>query len=478
MALSSYSQYFLSLLPLLLTFVSFAKGNLSSGSGYDELSSEILAQQQTDEVVRLPGQIPVKFKQYAGYITVNETHGRALFYWFFEATDNPHEKPVLLWLNGGPGCSSIGGETLELGPFFPQKAGTKPLLRLNPYSWNKVANLLFVESPFGVGFSYTNTSTDFAELGDTRTAKDSYTFLVNWFRRFPQFKSHEFYIAGESYAGHYVPQLSEAILDNNKNASKDTFINLKGFMIGNAALDAEADNEGAVDYAWSHAVISDRLYHDIKSKCNFKIQSDGCDAAFSELYAEYDGIDIYSIYTPICVNGSIAQHYISGIDGWHRKILSYDPCSSTYIETYLNRADVQEALHANVTGIPYPWTRCSKEIKSWNDAAESVLPTIKKLIASGDLRIWIYSGDSDGILPVTSTRYALRKLGLKVIEDWIPWYSDNQQVAGRTTIYEKGLIFVTVRGAGHKVPMLAPKRSLHMVEHFLANKKLQSDSPF
>ncbi|XP_041014953.1 serine carboxypeptidase-like 34 isoform X2 [Juglans microcarpa x Juglans regia] len=407
MALSSYSQYFLSFLPLLLTFMSFAaKGNLSSsGSEYDHevLSLEILAQQQADEVVRLPGQIPVKFKQYAGYITVNETHGRALFYWFFEAIDNPHEKPLLLWLNGGPGCSSIGGETLELGPFFPQQAaGTKPLLNLNPYSWNKVANLLFVESPFGVGFSYTNTSTDFAELGDTRTAKDSYTFLVNWFRRFPQFKSHEFYIAGESYAGHYVPQLSEAILDNNKNASKNTFINLKGFMIGNAALDSEADNEGIADYAWNHAMISDRLYHDIKSKCNFKIQSDGCDSAFSELYAAYDGIDIYSIYTPICVNGNTtkssyepfstrtALHYISGIDGWHRKLLSYDPCSSTYIETYLNRADVQEALHANVTGIPYPWTRCSKEIsQSWNDSAESVLPTIKKLIARG-LRIWIY----------------------------------------------------------------------------------------
>lgn len=70
-------------------------------SARSEPSSESLAQQEADRVKKLPGQPPVDFKQYAGYVTVNETRGRALFYWFFEATDKPHEKPVLLWLNGG-----------------------------------------------------------------------------------------------------------------------------------------------------------------------------------------------------------------------------------------------------------------------------------------------------------------------------------------------------------------------------------------
>jgi serine carboxypeptidase-like clade 2 len=58
-------------------------------------------QREADRVDRLPGQPPVNFKQYAGYVTVNESHGRALFYWFFEATHTPHRKPLLLWLNGG-----------------------------------------------------------------------------------------------------------------------------------------------------------------------------------------------------------------------------------------------------------------------------------------------------------------------------------------------------------------------------------------
>lgn len=64
-----------------------------------------------------------------------------------------------------------------------------------------VANLLFVEAPVGVGFSYTNKSKDLNKLGDKVTAADSYDFLIGWFKRFPQFKSHDFYIAGESYAG-------------------------------------------------------------------------------------------------------------------------------------------------------------------------------------------------------------------------------------------------------------------------------------
>ena len=65
------------------------------------LSHEILARQKADRVKKLPGQPEVGFRQYAGYVTVNESHGRALFYWFFEATQNPHQKPLLLWLNGG-----------------------------------------------------------------------------------------------------------------------------------------------------------------------------------------------------------------------------------------------------------------------------------------------------------------------------------------------------------------------------------------
>lgn len=453
------------------------------------LSREVAAQQTADLVIGLPGQPRVSFKHYAGYVTVNESHGRALFYWFFEAADEPHTKPLLLWLNGGPGCSSIGyGEAEELGPFFPLNT-TKPTLKLNKFSWNTAANLLFLESPVGVGFSYTNTSKDIDQLGDKITAEDSYKFLVNWFKRFPQFKTHEFFISGESYAGHYVPQLAELVYDANKKAFKEDRINFKGFMIGNALLDDEMDQRGMIDYAWDHAVLSDGLYKQIKTNCNFSEESEtsNCKNALSKYFDIYKIIDMYSLYTPDCTVNQTASSALgannrqlrvikgaaprafSEFEGWHRRPAGYDPCASLYTEAYFNRADVQKALHANVTNIPYAWTHCSNNITFWKDAPSSILPVIKKLIAGG-LRIWVYSGDNDGRIPVTATRYTLRKLGLRTIQEWTPWYT-HDQVGGWTIEYE-GLMFVTIRGAGHQVPTFKPKESLQLVTHFLANKKL------
>lgn len=93
-----------------------------------------------------------------------------------------------------------------------------------------VANVLFLESPAGVGFSYSNTTSDYDRAGDKFTAKDAYVFLINWLERFPQYKTRDFYITGESYAGHYVPQLAYTILLNNKSFGK-TIINLKGIAV-------------------------------------------------------------------------------------------------------------------------------------------------------------------------------------------------------------------------------------------------------
>ncbi|XP_039119347.1 serine carboxypeptidase-like 34 [Dioscorea cayenensis subsp. rotundata] len=448
------------------------------------LPDDVLAQQKADLVGRLPGQPPVNFRQYAGYITVNESHGRALFYWFFEATHKVEEKPLLLWLNGGPGCSSVGfGEAEELGPFLMQKG--VPELKFNKHSWNKEANLLFLEAPVGVGFSYTNTSSDLLHLGDSFTASDSYAFLVNWFKRFPQFKSHDFYIAGESYAGHYVPQLSEKIFDANKE-SAENYINFKGFMIGNALMDDETDQRGMIDYAWDHAVISDKVYFGVKKSCNFSVpDSKICNAALDKYFDVYNLIDMYSLYAPTCVNSSISysrqMNMIEGVApklfskyrGWHQKPAGYDPCVSDYTEVYFNRQDVQEALHANTTKIRYNWTHCSDVITKWKEAPSSVLPVIRKLV-DGGVRVWVFSGDTDGRIPVTATRYTLRKLGLKILHDWKAWYN-NEQVGGWRIVYD-GLTFVTIRGAGHQVPTFAPKQARQLVIHFLAGQQLPSSA--
>ncbi|XP_010531651.1 PREDICTED: serine carboxypeptidase-like 29, partial [Tarenaya hassleriana] len=195
-------------LPALIFFTLLANAHL----GNCALSSR----QEQDRVSKLPGQgFNVSFAHYSGYVTVHEKSGRALFYWFFEAVEDPDSKPLLLWLNGGPGCSSIGyGLAEEIGPFHIKPDGKT--LYLNPYSWNQVANVLFLDMPVGVGFSYSNTSSDLLTNGDKRTAQDSLKFLLKWLDRFPKYKERDFYIAGESYGGHYIPQLSQAVVRHNQ----------------------------------------------------------------------------------------------------------------------------------------------------------------------------------------------------------------------------------------------------------------------
>ncbi|XP_058097312.1 serine carboxypeptidase-like 42 isoform X3 [Magnolia sinica] len=169
-----------------------------------------------DLVLRLPGQPKVDFRQFAGYVDVNKKSGRSLFYYFAEADGDAENKPLTLWLNGGPGCSSIGGGAFtELGPFFPRGDGRS--LRRNPRSWNKVSNLLFVESPAGVGWSYSNTSSDYT-CGDSSTANDMLEFLMGWYEKFHEFKSRDLFLTGESYAGHYIPQLAIVLLNHNKHS--------------------------------------------------------------------------------------------------------------------------------------------------------------------------------------------------------------------------------------------------------------------
>lgn len=437
-------------------------------------------EQIKDRIEGLPGQPSnVDFAQYSGYVTVDKEAGRALFYWLIEATDDAQSKPLLLWLNGGPGCSSVAyGEAEELGPFHINSDGKT--IFLNPYSWNKLANILFLDSPAGVGFSYTNTSSDIKKSGDGRTAEDSFVFLTNWLEKFPQYKNRDFYIAGESYGGHYVPQLAHVIYRRNK-VLENPVINLKGYMVGNALTDNFHDNLGIYEYMWSHGMISDNTYRKLNLFCDFSSlvhPSHLCEKALESADAEMGQIDPYSIYTPPCSNSTATsgkQHVKR--NSWRHLFGGYDPCTEKYSEIYFNLPEVQKALHANVTGIPYRWTTCSDVVsENWNDSPRSVLPIYRELIKA-KLRIWMFSGDTDAVIPVTSTRYSVNALKLRTVTQWHPWYDDGQ-VGGWTQEYE-GLTFVTIRGAGHEVPLHKPKKAFMLFKSFLEGKPMPAmpDSP-
>uniref|UniRef100_A0A1J3ERJ5 Carboxypeptidase n=1 Tax=Noccaea caerulescens TaxID=107243 RepID=A0A1J3ERJ5_NOCCA len=435
-------------------------------------ASTYVEEQKRDRISELPGQPSnVDFRQYSGYITVNEERGRALFYWLVESPSNrdPKSRPLVLWLNGGPGCSSVAyGAAEEIGPFRVGSDGKTLYPKL--YAWNKLANLLFLESPAGVGFSYTNTTSDLYTTGDQRTAEDAYRFLVNWFERFPQYKHRDFYIVGESYAGHFVPQLSKLVHERNKGF-KNPALNLKGFMVGNAVTDDYHDYMGTFEYWWNHGLISDSTYHQLKTAC-YSVSSQHpslqCMEALRSAVLEQGNIDPYSIFTKPCNNTVQLKSFLKGRYPWMSR--AYDPCTERYSNVYFNRMEVQKALHANVTRLTYPWKSCSDIVGSyWTDSPVSMLPIYRELIAAG-LKIWVFSGDTDAVVPVTATRYSIDALKLATITNWYPWY-DHGKVGGWSQVY-KGLTLVTVVGAGHEVPLHRPRQAFILFRSFLENKPM------
>lgn len=215
---------------------------------------------QDDLVTDLPGlSFDVSFKHYSGYL--NATHGRRLHYWFVESERSPKDDPLVLWLNGGPGCSSLAGFLTEQGPFRVSKNDSKTLI-LNEYRWNQVASVIFLEAPAGVGFSYREGSTDFT-TDDDQTALDNLEAMKHFFIKFPQFKDNSFFVTGESYAGIYVPTLSVNILKQAPD------INLQGFAIGNGYLDQQKLGDSLILFGYFHGLFGRSTWsHLIKSCCN------------------------------------------------------------------------------------------------------------------------------------------------------------------------------------------------------------------
>ncbi|XP_066361127.1 serine carboxypeptidase II-1-like [Miscanthus floridulus] len=281
---------------------------------------------------------------------------------------------------------------------------------------------------------------------------------------FPQYKYRDFYIAGESYAGHYVPQLSQIVYRKNKGVEKP-IINFKGFMVGNAMTDDYHDQVATFESWWNQGLISDATYRLLHGSSEHA--SLPCNAAYDRATADQGDNDPYSIYTRTCNQTSSSSssstpgriRRLKGRWQWMRGGSSYDPCTERHSTVYYNRPEVQRALHANVTGINYTWAICSDTINNnWGDSPKSMLHIYKELI---------FSGDTDSVVPLTATRYSIDALDLPTVASWYPWYDDIKEVGGWSQVY-KGLTLVTVRGA----PLHRPRQALILFQHFLHGKPM------
>ena len=209
----------------------------------------------------------ISFKQYAGYMPLGDSEETALYFWFVESQNDPTSDPVALWLNGGPGASSIDlGFWQEHGPYRLSPNGSQ--VNLNPYSWNRIASMIYLESPSGVGFSYSNKSTGYNST-DSKSAHMNYLFLINFFKVFTDFTKQDFYITGESYGGHYVPELAMQLLDNNETSK----INMKGFLIGNPAINSDwyynVNEYAFLSLLYSHALLPQTAYLNAYNACSW-----------------------------------------------------------------------------------------------------------------------------------------------------------------------------------------------------------------
>jgi serine carboxypeptidase-like clade 2 len=404
------------------------------------------------------------FKQYSGYITVNETHGRYLFFYFVESQNNPASDPVVLWLQGGPGCSGLYAVTQEHGPITSNsdlKGGMRPF----GWSWNRVANMLYIESPAGVGFSYSKTPSDY-NTGDNRTAEDNYVFLQRWYQVFTQFRTNDLWIVGESYGGVYVPTLTLRVLDGPDSHLRSV---LKGLMLGNPVVDCSEfgiivnpDPLQVELYFW-HGMVSFADYtafHDAGCDRQKPPNQQRCDDIFTDISNAIGNIDGDDLYTNPCTgNGTL--DLLATVPG----CVTSDEISTRWF----NRADVQAALHAR----PTVWADCTNAV-NYTTENPSMLSYMRYFFAKRpDLKILFYSGDVDiATVPHAFTQFCLSRLRRPIIQKWRPYYLPGIGAPGGYVEVFDRYTYATIKGAGHEAPAYQPALAYHMFSNFLKTGRI------
>lgn len=406
-----------------------------------------------------------EFKMYSGYLTLNETSGKALFYVFVESKSDPVNDPLVMWMNGGPCCSSLEGLFSENGPYV-LKDWTHEFV-VNEYSWNKKANLLYFEFPVGVGYSKVGVPDDMT-TNDEITATDNIAALLIFFQIFSEYKRNEFYISGESYAGVYVPTLAHKIQTYNKNSSDP--INLKGFMIGNPYMDYRYDCDNSYpEFAYNFGLISPELYKVWEeSGCDaIKNTTGHCGNLTEKITDNLFGMNIYDIYRQCKPPTLLTQR---------RMLESYKSkeCEDYLVGfyDYMNRDDVKEAYHIKSDK---KWEDCSDEVNYDQDYTEGSIYLFNDgddgLLGKG-YKIMIYSGDTDSVCSTIGTRSTIKNLNLTVDDAWKSWRLNGDTQLSGFRIRYSGLDFVTIKGVGHMSIEWKRAQGEHIFRNFIEGNDL------
>ncbi|KAL8533775.1 hypothetical protein ACS0TY_009973 [Phlomoides rotata] len=438
------------------------------------------------------GKLP--FTLETGYIGVGESEELQIFYYFIESERNPEKDPLLLWLTGGPGCTGFSSLVYEIGPInfdYANSGGTIPTLVSNPYSWTKVANIIFIDQPAGTGFSYAKTPEVYIS-SDSLAGMTIYEFLKKWLINHPKYLDTPLYIGGGSYSGIFVPLVLDQIYKGIEAGSK-LHLNIKGYILGNPITDDFVDHNGRIPYAHRMGLLSDELYLTAKENCKgnyLSVDLDNylCKGDLERVNQCLDKISSSHILEPSCDKLSIErrgmlQHHLSSLyeDSGSRFLQSVPlrakswcrDMNMAYSYKWANIKLVQEALHVR-EGTLTEWLRCNSTLKG--DYVFDVKSTVDyhKNFTHKDIRALIYSGDHDMLAPHTATEEWIRSMKLQIKSYWRPWFVEGQ-TAGYTTTYledDYELTYATVKGAGHTPSEYKPLECLSMIERWLSHNLL------
>lgn len=431
------------------------------------------------------GELP--FTLEAGYIGVGETEDVQLFYYFVESQRSPAMDPVVLWLTGGPGCSTLLAFFYESGPLsfvYSGYNGSLPSLTLNPYAWTKALNIIYLDQPVGTGFSYSTTQ-DGYDSGDIKSAALTYEFIRKWMLSHPNFKSNQLYVGGDSYSGVTVPLVLQAIMDSNQEQVYPQ-MNLKGYILGNPKTDTYIDDNSRLSFANRLTLIPDELFLIANASCGGdfvteQTDNEKCEAAMQTFEDLTRQINLQQVLEPACTMTSPEPNEMN----WDRRSLREQSRELLRLHTrdtaywcrnyrqvlsgiWANDKSVQEALHIR-NGTIKLWKMCNSSL-SYDEEFDSVISYHKNFSESSELRALIYSGDHDMSIPHLATRQWIQSLDMTLLDTWRPWFV-NAQVAGYTEEYENNdytLHFVTIKGGGHIAASYKQEQCAAMMDRWFA----------
>lgn len=412
-------------------------------------------------------------EMHAGQLEIHPENNTHYFFWRFSEIEKTPDSAnrTIFWLNGGPGCSSMDGALMETGPFHINR---QLEVESNPGSWHKKGDIVFVDQPAGTGFSFADVYDH--ELG--QVAWDFLVFMDRYFTMFPDDLGNEIVLAGESYAGQYIPYIARAILDTNE-AGRANY-RLKGLLIGNGYI---SPNEQSLSYI-PFSLQAGFLSKDTPGFENVLAQHEKCQDAVAQTH-KVDVASSYGVVSQVCdrvLNAILEVTRNSEAGRFSECINMYDyslkdlypscgmnwPPDLVWVNPFLRSDDVMVNLNLENKKT---WHECDGKVSSTLKGRNSE-PSVKLLPALLEqIEIVLFHGNKDIICNYMGAEEMIKNLewngaqgfsDLAVQQDWF----HNNTLEGYVRS-DRNLTFVNVFDSSHMVPFDKPEASRGIIDMLL-----------